>query len=205
MIALLFSNPLAFLTAFPALLLSISTHEFAHAWAADKLGDPTPRYQGRLTLDPRAHLDPLGVIALLLTRFGWGKPVQFDPYNLREPIRDTAIIAVAGPIVNLLIASVAAVILKVWIGMPDWLVLSLVQTVLINITLAVFNFVPVHPLDGSKILTALLPASTALEYQTFMERYGLFVLVALLLPWNGQSPLSSLISPVIALVSRILL
>ena len=105
MLYLLFSNPLAFFILFPGLLLSITIHEFAHAWVADKLGDPTPRHQGRVTLDPRAHLDPWGTVALLLTRFGWGKPVQFDPYNLKHPLRDTAIVALAGPISNLIVAT----------------------------------------------------------------------------------------------------
>ena len=96
MLELLSSNPLAFIVIFAGLLISVTIHEFAHAITADKLGDPTPRFQGRVTLDPRSHLDPLGVIMILLTRFGWGRPVEFDPYNLKDPKRDSAIIAEIG-------------------------------------------------------------------------------------------------------------
>ncbi|HLD34574.1 MAG TPA: site-2 protease family protein, partial [Patescibacteria group bacterium] len=85
MIETLFSSPVAFLTSLAAIIAAISIHEFSHAWAADKLGDPTPRLQGRLTLNPKAHLDPIGTLMLILFRFGWGKPVMFDPFNLKNP------------------------------------------------------------------------------------------------------------------------
>jgi Zn-dependent protease len=197
---LLFSNPLAFLIVFPGLLLSITVHEFAHAFSADKLGDPTPRFQGRITLDPRAHLDPLGVIMILLTRFGWGKPVEFDSYNLKNPQRDTAIIALAGPLSNLLIALVISIVLKMGLFPISWVVAGLFQVLIINVVLAIFNLVPVHPLDGSKILMSFLPAEQAIEYENFMHRYGMFVLIALIIPWNGVSPVSSLIWPVVSFV-----
>src|SRR5258708_27624096 len=104
MLNLLLSNPLIFLLTFGGLIISLSVHEFSHALVADRLGDPTPRMQGRVTLNPLAHLDPIRTILLLLTRFGWGKPVQFDPYNLQNPLRDSALIALAGPAAHLLIA-----------------------------------------------------------------------------------------------------
>lgn len=197
---LLFSNPLAFFIIFPGLLMSITIHEFAHAFTADKLGDPTPRFQGRITLNPRAHLDPLGVVMILLTRFGWGKPVEFDSYNLKNPQRDTAIIALAGPVSNLVIAFAISLFLKAELLPQVWVMAGLFQVMVINIVLAIFNLVPVHPLDGSKILMSFLPAEQAIEYESFMHRYGMFVLIALIIPWNGVSPVSSLIWPVVSFI-----
>lgn len=205
MLQLFFTNPLAFLIIFPGLLLSITVHEFAHAWVADKLGDPTPRYQGRVTLNPLAHLDPLGTIAILITRFGWGRPVEFDPYNLENPLRDTALIAIAGPVSNLLIAAGLSILLH-GLELPLWLGLGLSQIVVINLVLALFNLIPVHPLDGSKIAMALLPRETAVEYEDLMHRYGMLLLLLLIFPWaGGTSPVSQLIWPVISMVGSLLL
>lgn len=197
---LLFTNPLAFFIIFPGLLISITIHEFAHAFTADKLGDPTPRFQGRITLDPRAHLDPLGVIMILLTRFGWGKPVEFDSYNLKNPQRDTAIIALAGPVSNLVIALAISLFLRAELLPQVWILAGLFQVMVINVVLAIFNLLPIHPLDGSKILMSFLPAEQAIEYENFMHRYGMFVLIALIIPWNGVSPVSSLIWPVVSFI-----
>lgn len=205
MLDLFFLNPLIFLIVFPGLLLSITVHEFAHAWAADQLGDPTPRSQGRLTLNPRSHLDTLGTIAILLTRFGWGRSVEFDPYNLKEPLRDTALISLAGPVSNLLLAGVLALIINFNLIPVAWLTLGLAQVLIINVVLAVFNFVPVHPLDGSKIILAVLPPDTAAEYQHFMRRYGTLLLILLILPWNGVSPVSRLILPLIDFIVAVLI
>src|SRR3990172_11954241 len=104
MIGELFNNPLSFVFWLLGLTVAITVHEFAHAYAAERLGDPTPRLMGRLTLNPLAHLDPLGTLMLLIARFGWGKPVQFDPFNLRHPRRDSALISLAGPASNLIMA-----------------------------------------------------------------------------------------------------
>lgn len=205
MYQLLFSDPLVFLIVFPGLLLSITIHEFAHAFAADKLGDPTPRVQGRLTLDPRAHLELLGVVMIFFTRFGWGKPVQYDPYNLKEPRRDTALIAIAGPLTNLAIAAILAMILKLGLAPAIWLIESLGLVLYINIILAAFNLIPVFPLDGSKILMSIIPPAQAIEYENFMEKYGILVLIALIMPWNGMSPASRLIMPVVNLIAGFLL
>jgi Zn-dependent protease len=202
----LLNNPLIFLISFIGLILSLSFHEFAHAFTADKLGDPTPRSQGRVTLNPLAHLDPIGTIAMLITRFGWGKPVQFDPYNLKNPMRDSALIALAGPASNLVIATILSVILKLNLFSFPLLTFAMGQVAIINIVLAIFNLVPVYPLDGSKILMAVLPRQTAYEYELFMRQYGMFVLIALIFPWyNGASPISFLISPIIQFVASILL
>jgi Zn-dependent protease len=203
-ISLLFTNPIEFFIAFGGLLVSLTVHEFAHAWVADRLGDPTPRMQGRVTLNPLAHLDPMGTLLLLFTRFGWGKPVEIDPFNLKHPVRDSAMIALAGPAVNLTVAAVLALVLRT-VGLPEVVGLALLQVIIINVVLAIFNLVPVHPLDGSKILVALLPRHTALEYELFMHRYGVFVLLCLLIPWTGgASPISHLITPVISFVTQLL-
>jgi Zn-dependent protease len=201
----LLSDPLVFLISAIGLLISLTVHEFAHALVADHLGDPTPRAQGRVSLNPLVHLDPLGTIALLLVGFGWGKPVQFDPYNLENPVRDGALIALAGPAMNLIMAVVFAVLAHVFAG-SNLLAFAFGQTSIINVVLAVFNLVPIHPLDGSKIILPLLPKELAYEYEVFMHQYGLFVLLALIFPWyNGMSPISALIEPVIGFLSRFLL
>lgn len=204
MYSLLLANPVAFLIAFPGLLLSITLHEFAHALTADKLGDPTPRVQGRLTLDPRSHLDLLGVAMIFFTRFGWGKPVQYDSYNLKEPRRDTALIALAGPVTNLLIAALLALALRL-LPLGEWLVEPLFLVLMINVVLAIFNLIPVYPLDGSKIIMSLLSPEQAIEYENFMEKYGILVLIALIMPWNGISPVSRLVMPIVNLIVGFLL
>jgi Zn-dependent protease len=206
MLSTLFTNPLLFIVWAVALVLTIAIHEYAHARAADTLGDPTPRAQGRLTLDPRAHLDPLGTIMLVFLGFGWGRPVEFDPYNLRMPRRDGALIALAGPVSNLLFALVLPLIIRVL--PPGFYFLTSVFSILIslNIGLAIFNLVPVFPLDGEKILLGLLPRHLADEYQAIMRQYGTIILVMLLLPIaGGSSPISLLISPTISWLSRLLL
>jgi Zn-dependent protease len=201
---LLFSNPLEFFIAATGLLLSLAIHEFAHAWVADRLGDPTPRMQGRVTLNPLAHLDPLGTLALLLVRFGWGKPVEIDPFNLKNPVRDSALIALAGPATNLVVAAVIAIIARL-IPVPTFLIYALVDIAAINVVLAIFNLVPVYPLDGSKIVLPLLPRTLALEYEQFMQQFGLFIMFALIIPWfNGMSPISVLIYPIIRFVTGFL-
>lgn len=203
-LSLLFQNPVLFIVWAVGLVISITIHEFAHAFVADKLGDPTPRYQGRVTLDPRSHLDPVGTLAILLIGFGWGKAVRFDPFNLKNPKKDIAMIALAGPASNIALAT----LLSLAIGLFD--LSGTIQNILlsilgINVMLAIFNLVPIAPLDGSKILMSLLPKDLALEYDTIMRRYGTFILLGLLIPWGGNSsPISLLISPIIDFVLTLL-
>lgn len=204
MLQTLFTNPLLFLIWAVGLVLALSIHEYAHAKIADSLGDPTPRANGRVTLDPRAHLDPLGTLLILFVGFGWGKPVEFDPYNLRNPRRDAALIALAGPASNLLFAAILALLTRM-LSVP--LLDSLAPfLILMNVSLAIFNLVPVFPLDGEKILQGFLPHDLAVEYRNSMRQYGTLILIMLLLPIaGGTSPISALISPAISFVSNLLL
>lgn len=202
MLDLLAASPLAFVIFLGGLLLSIAIHEFAHCFVTDRLGDPTPRIKGRLTLNPLAHLDPLGTLAIVLTGFGWGKPAPYDPYNLKEPVRDAALIAAAGPASNLLIAMLLSMLIKLGIG-GEFVALFSIQLIFINVALALFNLIPIYPLDGSKILRALLPAQASLEYEDVMERYGTIILMMLIFPWvGGRSAANALLSPIIDLVMR---
>ncbi len=209
MISTLFTDPVQFIVWLAALIIAIDVHEFAHAYAATHLGDPTPKLQGRLTLNPLAHLDPLGTLMLLVVRFGWGKPVQFDPYNLQNPRRDAAIISLAGPAANLITASILSLILNFL--MPTSSSLFFLGSILppiifLNIILAVFNLLPIHPLDGGKILVGILPPSDAVEIDQFLHHYGIFLLIILIFPiWGGVSPVLYLLSPIINLLTSILL
>ena len=187
-----------------ALIIAITVHEAAHAAAADHLGDPTPRSQGRLTLNPLSHLDPVGTIALLIFHFGWGKPVQFDPYNLRNPRRDSALISLAGPASNLLLAALLSLSMKIF-PFSDILYSLFSVLISLNVILAVFNLVPVYPLDGEKILTGILSPRLAQEYQGVMRQYGTLILIFLIIPFGGNSPISALITPVISVLSNLLL
>lgn len=205
MLSTLFTNPFVFLIWAISLVIALTIHEYAHAKVADTLGDPTPRANGRVTLDPRAHLDPLGTILILVVGFGWGRPVEFDPYNLRNPKRDTALIALAGPASNIVLAIILS-ILASFLGADNLIASIIPLMIMMNISLAIFNLVPVFPLDGEKILHGILPAELALEYSRAMHQYGTLILIMLLLPIaGGTSPISALISPAISFVSNLLL
>lgn len=190
----LLSDPTQIVIFITALLVAITVHEFSHALVADRLGDPTPRLQGRLTLNPLSHLDPIGTLLLFLVGFGWGKPVQFDPYNLKNPQKDAALISFAGPVSNLAAAAIASLALRTF---PDGELL-LATIIRLNVLLAVFNLVPVHPLDGGKVLSGLLEPNQARVFDAFTTRYGIFILILLLLPIFGGVPiLFAFISPII--------
>lgn len=209
MLGLLYSQPFLFLLAALSLLIVITIHEFAHAFMADKLGDPTPRLQGRLTLNPLAHLDPLGTIGILLVGFGWGKPVQFDPFNLQNHRRDTALISLAGPFSNLVLASLCSILLRsiASLSFDGAGLISAFLIILIeyNIALAVFNLLPIHPLDGGKILAGLLPPHLAHQFDLFMHQYGLIILIFLLLPLTGSPLIHTFLSPLISFFKQIYL
>ncbi|HPW34218.1 MAG TPA: site-2 protease family protein [Candidatus Paceibacterota bacterium] len=169
------------------LLFSAIIHEVSHGYAAYKMGDNTAKNEGRLTLNPLSHLDPFGSVVLPLLLYfasagsfviGWAKPVPFNPFNLKNPKRDSGIIAVAGPASNLLIACLAALILRFSPflgGIVNPIFLQIV--VIINLSLMIFNLVPIPPLDGSKILFAFLPVRFY-RLQTTLEQYGMWILIA---------------------------
>lgn len=155
------------------LLLAITFHEAAHAFVADRLGDKTPRYMGRVNLNPLSHLDPIGTLLILFAGFGWGKPVQFNPLSLRNPALGAALISVAGPLTNFLIAAVFAVLIRLEIAPLNlW-----AQIAAINIMLGVFNLVPFAPLDGEKVVGGLLPRHLRDGWAS-IQAYGIFYLIA---------------------------
>lgn len=202
MITTLFTNPFGFLIFMGGLLLAVTIHEFSHAFAADRLGDPTARLLGRVTLNPFAHLDPVGTLAILLVGFGWGKPVPFDPFNLANPRRDAAIISFAGPLSNMALAVVLSILARI---IPAPFSLLIEPLVYINVMLALFNLIPVGPLDGFKIVTGLLPEQYAAQWEE-MERYGMILLLLLLLPLTPRGSFVSIVlSPVLDFVLRLLL
>jgi len=203
MLNLLFTSPLAFLLFAVGLVIAVTIHEFSHAFTADYLGDPTPRSQDRVSLNPLKHLDPLGSLMLLIIGFGWGKPVPFDPYNLKNPRRDAAIISLAGPASNIILAIIISVIAN--FTLPSHLTPIIYPLIYINIVLAIFNLVPIHPLDGQKILTGLLPRHLSFEYDAVMHRFGTIILILMIIPFSGTSTVSRLILPIIQSITSLLI
>ncbi len=176
-----------FILLIPVILFSLTVHEVAHAWAADKLGDPTARLTGRLTLNPIAHLDPIGTILLFIAHFGWAKPVMVNPYNLNNPKKDMMWISLAGPGANFLLALLSGILIRVTIS-SDFINVSgvvssslyamLILSLQINLALGLFNLIPIPPLDGSKILFGLLPYHMEEKF-AWLERYGMIILLGL--------------------------
>ena len=198
------ANILSSIFFYLSLIVAITIHEFSHAFIADYLGDPTPRSRGRLTLNPLKHLDPLGTISLILFNFGWGKPVPIDPYNLQNPKRDEALISLAGPLSNLLLALILSLLIKV-MSTNVFLVLFLAVMIRMNIVLAVFNLLPLPPLDGSKILVSLLPQDLSQQIEEAFSGYGVILtLLLLFLPIRGSNLISLIIGPIIQSISTLL-
>ena len=197
----------------PPLLLALTLHEFAHGYVAYRLGDPTARNAGRLTLNPLSHLDPVGTLAFIFIKIGWAKPVPVNPIYFKNPRQDMLWVALAGPASNLVLAVLSAVLLRFIAAIVGLLPSSpliaavlipfswmLVASVWINLVLCVFNFLPIPPLDGSRILSGLLPEEMAHTYASY-ERYG-FIIV-LVLAFTGV--LSMVISPIIRFANTLLL
>ncbi len=202
MITTLFTNPLQFFLSAISIVIAISVHEWAHAKTADYLGDPTPSMQGRVTLDPRAHLDLYGTLFLLLIGFGWGKPVQFDPFNLKNPRRDAALISIAGPVSNFILATISSLMLYLFtfISIPiitTIIFMFLPSFIIMNLLLGVFNLLPIHPLDGFKIVGGILPKDQAHEWYK-LERFGMLFLLMLIIPFGNQSMLESIMQPILS-------
>lgn len=178
------------------LIMSVVVHELSHGYAAELLGDPTPRLQGRLTLNPLKHLEWFGsLIVPLITSmagftFGWAKPVQWNPYNVKNKRWGEFMIALAGPVSNLLIALVFGLLIRIaGVSLPISFIQISVYVISINIILAVFNLVPIPPLDGSKVLFSLLPARFAQVRET-LERYSIFFfLILVFFLWRFVEPI----------------
>ena len=197
----------------PPILLALTFHEFAHAYVANRLGDDTAKQIGRLSLNPLRHLDPLGTIMIFLVHFGWAKPVPVNPYRLKNPKKDMLWISAAGPAANMILALASGILLRLivatageadrhsFMGLLTYVVFMSLQ---INLALAIFNILPIAPLDGSKILSGLLPAGFE-KMLYFMERYGPFILLGLIIfgSVTGVSVFGGIIWPFVKFFSRI--
>jgi Zn-dependent protease len=200
------------LVAFVVLIASLTFHEAAHAWTASKLGDPTARMLGRLTLNPAAHIDPIGTIVFpllaMITGFpliGWAKPVPVDMRHLRHPRRDFAVVAAAGPISNLILAAGGVLVFMLWNADAasagrELLAVALIRFILLNVLLAVFNMIPIPPLDGGNVLMGVLPEQMAAAVDR-LRPWGFLLLYGLML--SGM--LSAIIFPVQRAVLELLL
>ena len=189
-----FSNPMEWLMhtvlIIPGVVIGLSFHEFAHGWVAYKLGDPTPKYQGRVTVNPGAHLDPIGLVALLFAGFGWGVPVEINPNNFKKRRRDELLVSLAGVAMNLIIAIVFGFIMKLvlmaggagfaYSGFGEAVWTILLYVVQINLVLMIFNLIPVPPLDGFSIVTEIFNIKHTPLYYTIYNN-GFFILMALIL------------------------
>jgi Zn-dependent protease len=206
-----------------ALIVGIGFHEFCHAYSADNIGDTLPRRQGRVTLNPIRHLDPFGTLMIFFVGFGWGKPVQFNPYGTRMSVKQaTLVVSLAGPMSNFVAAALLAIPIRLdlvpyvnplWSSSflqftvqdpVDYLGLFLTGAVYLNIILGVFNLLPIHPLDGFKVAVGVLPDDLAYEFSK-LAQYGPLILIALIAaPFLiGYSPLADIMFPAVSWLVRL--
>ena len=192
-----------FLIMMVALMLAITIHEFAHALAAVRSGDDSPRLQGRISLNPIDHLDPMGTIMMVISSMagfgiGWGKPVRINPYNFKNPRWDNLKVSLWGPLSNILFAAAIGIFLRfqavsVMHIMNGAILTFLIMLTMINLGLALFNLIPIAPLDGSHIISALLPHKKAMAYDDFMARNGMWCFLGLI--FLGQHILPVILGP----------
>ena len=192
----------------PGLLLALSMHEFAHGYAAYKMGDNTAKYSGRLSINPLDHLDPIGTLCLLLFRFGWAKPVPINPYNFKNHRKGIIIVSLAGPLMNFLLALLSAFAIEIFNSfvpaskISEFFVIVLYYSELLNVGLMVFNLIPIPPLDGSKVLLELLPYRyKGIFYR--MERYSTLLLLLLLFANRNTFFLSRIQFAVLSFINMI--
>ena len=188
-------------------LFAIIIHEISHGWVAYKLGDPTAKYAGRLTLNPMAHIDPFGMILLplILTMmgspviFGWAKPVPVNFWNLKNPRRDMIWVGLAGPLANIILAFALSLFLKININLPALIFNILIAGIYVNLVLAVFNLIPIPPLDGSRVVVGLLPRELAVRYIR-LERFGIPLIFLLMF----MGLFNYLIRPIVQILANLL-
>lgn len=207
LISLLFDNPILGIAFLVFIVLAITVHEWAHAWAATKFGDDTPRLMGRLNLDPRSHIDPIGGLLFLFVGFGWGRPVIYNPLRLKKRIYELWI-SLAGPAVNLIAATIfnllAYLIIQYAGGAAIWVNIVALLTIgaYINVLLAALNLIPLPPLDGSSIIAYFYPPYKSI----FAGQFGLLILLFLLfVPVGGQPLIGIIMNPLINIFNTITL
>jgi len=185
----------------PWIIFGLVFHEFCHAWVSNRLGDPLPGQQGRLTLNPLKHLDPIGLLAIILLRFGWAKPVQINPRYYKNPLRDTVWVSLAGPVGNFILAIIFTIIIRVMVNfyIEQRLLNYFILGLFYMLALGFFNLIPIPPLDGSKILRYFLRGSVGYQYDR-LEPYGIFILLILLLFTGLPDLLSQFINVLIPLL-----
>ena len=195
-------NLIGFLTSMAALIICITIHEFAHAYSAVRAGDDTPRVQGRISLNPLDHLDPIGTIMMVVSSlsgfgFGWGRAVQINPHNFRSPRWDNLRVSLWGPLSNILMAAVVGLSIRFFgHSMTEPVFLFVKTLTIISLVLAFFNLIPIAPLDGSHILSSLLPTEHARKYDMFMGRYGFLIFLGVIFLAPGM--LSAILWPPVA-------
>lgn len=191
-------DPLSLLYTLPAIIIGLTVHEWAHAFAADKLGDPTAKNLGRMTLNPFAHIDLFGFLCLLVVGFGWAKPVPVNPRNFKNYRRDDIIVSLAGIAMNLVVAFFATILF--YFGVYHWNLGSneafytiFLSIVTINLSLAVFNLLPIYPLDGSHVFESLFMRYIP-KFFMFLRQYGQYILIALLVSGLVSTVLGTVVS-----------